>query len=144
MPPNPQAMTTLLKKRVILVISLLNIIPLEIEEEMLFRLIGLALLLLGIYLLGQNIYFTTNVSPYWWRGIAADGSILFLTGGIVALFFFPSGVKSVGWMSLLIGILLVFISSRAILNPTSLWEFCLSIACFMGGYQLLTTGRLNL
>ncbi len=111
---------------------------------MFVRLLGFALILVGIYLLGQNLYFTTNVYPYWWRGIAADGSILFLTGGIVALFFLPSDMKGVGWISMLIGILLVFFSSRAILNPTSLWQFCVSVAAFFGGYQLITTGRLNL
>jgi hypothetical protein len=52
----------------------------------LFKLLGLILLLAGVYFLGQNIYFSTNVYPYWWRGIAADGSILFLTSGILMLF----------------------------------------------------------
>ncbi|MGK7952100.1 MAG: hypothetical protein AB4368_25775 [Xenococcaceae cyanobacterium] len=40
--------------------------------------------------------------------------------------------------------MLIFFSSRAILNPTSLWQFCLSLASFVGGYQLFTTGRLNI
>lgn len=111
---------------------------------MLSRFIGLVLILLAIYLLGQNIYFTTNVYPYWWRGIAADGSILFLTAGIVLLFFLPGFGKSLGWIALGMGILLVFFSSRAILNPTSLWQFCLATASFAGGYQLITTGRINL
>lgn len=31
------------------------------------------------------------------------------------------------------GIVLVFFSSRAILTPTSLWQFCLSMACFIKG-----------
>lgn len=110
----------------------------------LLKLIGLALLLAAIYFLGQNIYFSTNVYPYWWRGIAADTSILFLTSGIIMLFVLPRQDKSLGWVALGIGIFLIFFSSRAILNPTSLWQFCLSIACFVGGYQLLTTGRLNI
>jgi hypothetical protein len=112
--------------------------------NMLSRFIGLVLVLLAIYLLGQNIYFTTNVYPYWWRGIAADASVLFLTAGIILLFFLPSFGKFLGWIALGVGILLVFLSSRAILNPTSLWQFCLSIASFVGGYQLITTGRINL
>jgi hypothetical protein len=108
------------------------------------RLLGLILLLVGVYLLGHNIQFTTNLSPYWWRGIAADGSILFLTLGILMLFFLPSQEKKLGWIALGIGILLIFLSSRAILNPTSLWQFVLSLASFIGGYQLFTTGRINL
>jgi hypothetical protein len=110
---------------------------------MLSKLIGLGFLLLAIYFLGQNIYFTTNTSPYWWRGIAADGSILFLTAGIISLFFLPGSVKALGWIALGAGILLVFLSSRAILNPTSLWQFCLSIASFVAGYRLITTGRVR-
>ncbi len=112
--------------------------------KFLLKLLGLALLLLGFYFLGQNIYFTTNVHPYWWRGIAADASVLFLTGGIVALFMFPRREKSFGWIVLSIGVLLVFFSSRAVLNPTSLWQFCLSLASFVGGYQLLRTGRIGI
>lgn len=110
----------------------------------LIKLFGLALLLTGIYFLGQNIYFSTNVYPYWWRGVAADASILFLTSGIVMLFVLPRADKSLGWVALGIGTFLVFFSSRAILNPTSLWQFCISMACFMGGYQLFSTGRLNI
>ncbi|BAU65405.1 hypothetical protein STA3757_27900 [Stanieria sp. NIES-3757] len=36
------------------------------------------------------------------------------------------------------------LSSKAILQPTSLWQFVLSLASFVGGYQLFTTGRLNI
>ena len=110
---------------------------------MLLKLIGLSLILLAIYFLGQNIYFTTNAYPYWWRGISADGSILFLTMGIVLLFVLPSSDKLLGWISLALGILLVFFSSRVFLTPTSLWQFCLSAASFVGGYQLMTKGRVN-
>lgn len=110
----------------------------------LFKLLGLILLLAGVYFLGQNIYFSTNVYPYWWRGIAADGSILFLTSGILMLFVLPRQEKALGWVALGIGIVLIFFSSRAVLTPTSLWQFCVSMACFVGGYQLFTTGRLNI
>jgi hypothetical protein len=112
--------------------------------RLLFRLIGLALLLLGVYFLGQNIYFTTNVYPYWWRGIAADTSILFLTAGVLMFFVLPVRDKLLSGVVISIGIILIFASSRAILNPTSLWQFVLSLASFVGGYQLFTTGRLNI
>lgn len=55
-------------------------------NPIIIKLIGLGLMLFGIYYLGQNIMFTTNVYPYWWRGISADASILCLTGGIFSLF----------------------------------------------------------
>ena len=108
------------------------------------RLLGLGLLLLGIYFLGQNIYFSNNVSPYWWRGVAADVSILFLTAGVLMFFILPPNNKSLAGIAIAIGIVAVFISSKAILQPTSLWQFVLSLASFTGGYQLFTTGRLNL
>jgi hypothetical protein len=38
----------------------------------LMRIAGFGLLMFGIYLVSQNIFFTTNVYPYWWWGISAD------------------------------------------------------------------------
>ncbi|MCC0179677.1 hypothetical protein I4641_22260 [Waterburya agarophytonicola K14] len=112
--------------------------------RLILRLIGLALLLVGIYFLGQNIYFSTNLYPYWWRGVAADASILSLTVGVLLFFILPRSNKDLSIFAIALGILLVFASSRAILNPTSLWQFVVSLASFVGGYQLFTTGRLNI
>ena len=59
-------------------------------------------------------------------------------------FMLPRGNKSLAALAIAMGIIAVFISSRAILEPTSLWQFVLSLASFTGGYQLFTTGRLNI
>lgn len=99
-------------------------------------------MILGVYFLGQNIYFTTNPSPYWWRGIKADASILFLTSGIGLFLFMPRDGKILGAIALAIGILLVFTSSRVILNPTSLWQFFASITSLFVGYKLFAKGRI--
>lgn len=112
--------------------------------RLILRLIGLALLLLGIYFLGQNIYFSTHSYPYWWRGIAADASILSLTIGTLLFFILPRSNRDFSFIVIAIGILLIFVSSRAILTPTSLWQFVLSLASFIGGYRLFTTGRLDI
>jgi hypothetical protein len=40
------------------------------------KLLGIALILLGVYFLGQNIIFATTFSPYIWRDIPAAGSLL--------------------------------------------------------------------
>ena len=112
--------------------------------RLLLRLLGLGLLLLGIYFLGKNIYFTNNVFPYWWRGVAADVSVLFLTVGVLMFFVLPVRDKSLAGIAIAIGIVAVFISSKAILQPTSLWQFVLSLTSFVGGYRLFTTGRLDL
>lgn len=108
------------------------------------KLIGFGLLMFSIYLLGHNIFFTTNVSPYWWRGLAADGSVFFLAIGVLSLVFLPHEFKEIGWVSTAIGILMVFMSSRAILNPTSLWEFFLAFLVMAIGYKLFSTGRVPL
>ncbi len=105
------------------------------------KLIGFSLLMFSIYLLGHNIFFTTNVSPYWWRGIAADASIICLAIGVLSLVFLPNEFKEIGWVSAGLGIILVFVSSRAILNPTSLWEFFLSFMVMAIGYKMFSTGR---
>lgn len=92
----------------------------------LFQLIGVVLILLGVYLLGKNIFFTTYAYP-WWRGIAADLSVLSLCLGMFALIFMPGDAKLLGWVAVGFGIVCVFASSRAILNPTSLWQFFLAL-----------------
>lgn len=106
--------------------------------KFLFQLIGIGLMLLSVYLLGRNIIFTTNTSPYWWRGISADLSVFCLTGGVAGLFVLPKTMKVWGWVLIAFGIIFVFFSSRAVLNPTSLWQFFLSIVCMGGGFTLLT------
>jgi len=90
---------------------------------------------------GHKILFTTNASPYWWRGIAADASVLFLAIGVLSLVFLPNEFRESGWVSTALGILCVFMSSRAILNPTSLWEFFLAFMVMAIGYKLFSTGR---
>lgn len=80
----------------------------------LFQLIGVMLILLGVYLLGKNIFFTTYAYP-WWRGIAADLSVLSLCLGMFALIFMPGDAKLLGWVAVGFGIVCVFASSRAIL-----------------------------
>ncbi|MCG9891722.1 MAG: hypothetical protein MH252_11675 [Thermosynechococcaceae cyanobacterium MS004] len=110
----------------------------------LLRLLGFGLLILGLYFLGRDIVFTTNVYPYWWRGIAADTSVISLMVGVLLLVFLPRGAKNLGWLPVIVGIILVFLSSRAILNPISLWQFFVSFSLIAGGYQILVTGRLPL
>ncbi len=77
------------------------------------RLLGIALLILGIYFLGQNIIFATHYSPYFWRDIPAAGSVLAIMGGIISLLFFPRQTGNFGWMLLGIGTVLVFLSGGA-------------------------------
>lgn len=105
--------------------------------KFLFQLLGIGLILLGIYFLGKNIFFTTDAYPYFWKGIAADFSVLTLTCGVSSLFLLPRTLKFSGWILIFVGIISVFYSGRVILQPTSLWQFFVSICSILGGFKLL-------
>jgi hypothetical protein len=111
--------------------------------RLLGKLIGLALVLSGIYFLGQNIIFTTQTSAYWWRDISAAGSVISLLAGVLMLL---NGreMKQMGWILIGLGIVLVFVSGGVILRPTSLWTLFLALVLLVGGYNLITTGRIDL
>lgn len=111
--------------------------------RLLGKLLGLILLLVGIYFLGQNILFTTQTAPYWWRDISGAGSAICVVAGILLLLYGGRSVRETGWVLVGIGILLVFVSGGVILRPTSLWTLFLSFLSFIGGFQLLTTGRIR-
>jgi len=112
--------------------------------RLLTRLLGLILILLGIYFIGQNIFFTTQMSPYWWRDISAAGSVISIIAGLIMTIYFSQELGNVGWILVILGILLVFVSGRVILRPTSLWYFFLSFTSLIAGFSLLRTGRVRL
>lgn len=109
------------------------------------KLLGLGLILLGIYFLGKNILFTTGGYSYsFWRGISADLAVMTLAGGTVSLFYLPEKFKSLGWILVGASIILIFAGGRAVLAPTSLWQLFVSLISMASGYQLITTGRISL
>ncbi|MCS7030531.1 MAG: hypothetical protein NZL92_03220 [Gloeomargarita sp. SKYG116] len=110
----------------------------------LFRLIGLALVLYGLYVLGENIFITTRPSPFIWRGVAADGAVLALVVGVLMLVFLPRDAKSWGLIPIVAAIVLIVASGYAVLEPTTLWQLFVSLLAITAGYSLLTTGRLPL
>lgn len=107
------------------------------------QLVGIVLLLAGIYFLGQNIVFSTYYSPYFWRNLPAMGSVLAMMGGVISLLCFRRQTGSFGWFLLILGIVLVFLSSGVMLRPTSLWNFLIAFTALISGYKLLTEGRLR-
>ena len=110
--------------------------------RLLNKLIGLALVLVGVYFLGQNIIFTTRVASYWWRDIPAAGSVMALVTGISILVLGGQNIREAGWLFVSLGILLVFLSGGVVLQPTSLWTLFLCFVCLIGGSKLITTGRI--
>jgi hypothetical protein len=107
------------------------------------RFLGLLLILAGIYFLGQNIFFTTQFSRFWWRSIPAMGSVLTLTSGLLTLLFAGRSGRDFGWILIGLGILFVFLSGGIVLRPTSLVTFLLSFAALFGGYKLLLARRFD-
>ncbi|NJN87936.1 MAG: hypothetical protein HC881_18615 [Leptolyngbyaceae cyanobacterium SL_7_1] len=107
------------------------------------KLVGLVLVLAGIYFLGKNILFTTQVSPYWWRDISAAGSVLAVAAGATILVAGSNAIKEMGWLLVGVGILLIFVSGGVVLKPTSLWTFFVAIAALVAGFQLIRTGRIR-
>lgn len=107
------------------------------------KLLGLLLVLVGIYFLGQNIIFTSHTAFYWWRNIPAAGSVLALVGGVITLLYGGRGMRELGWILIGLAILLVLVSGGVILRPTSLWILFLSFVSLISGFQLITTGRVN-
>jgi hypothetical protein len=103
---------------------------------------GLALIIVSIYFLGQNIVFATHYYS-WWHRTSATGSVLALVAGIGSLTFLRREMGNFGWIFIAIGIILVFVSGGVILQPTSLWTFCVAMLSFASGYQLLTRGKIR-
>ncbi len=110
----------------------------------LISLLGLGLLLLGLYFLGQNIVFTTQTSPYWWKDISAAGAVISVTSGIISLLFFGRSLGTIGWVLIGLGVVLAFASGGLIVKPTSLWTFFVAMLAFVMGFQLIQTGRIDL
>jgi hypothetical protein len=107
------------------------------------KILGLALIIASIYFLGQNITFTTHYYYSWWQKISATASVLTLLAGICSLTFWRQTVGNFGWILVAVGIILVFVNSGVMLQPTSLWTFCVAMFAFTSGYQLLTKGRIR-
>ncbi|KAM3107460.1 hypothetical protein [Phormidesmis sp. 146-33] len=102
------------------------------------KILGLLLLIAGIYFLGQNIMFSTYYSPFFWRNLPAIGSVLCIMGGTASLICFPRQTGNFGWLSIMAGIVLVFLSGGVFLKPTSLWNFMIAFAALVSGYKLMT------
>ncbi|MCG5058172.1 MAG: hypothetical protein KA714_09270 [Limnoraphis sp. WC205] len=111
--------------------------------RILISLAGLALVLLGVYFLGQNIVFTSRILRYWWQDMSAASSVILLIFGIVSLVFFPRETGNLGWVFVVAGVALVFINSRVLLRPTSLWSFFVAFVSMTAGLKLIRTGRID-
>jgi hypothetical protein len=104
--------------------------------------LGILLILFGLYTVGQNIIFTTQLSYYGWQRIPAIGAVIFLLSGIWIVLSAADRDKFLGWILLVIGIACIFMSSGIILRPVSLWSFLVAFTCLLGGAKLMSPRRL--
>ncbi|WP_322745586.1 hypothetical protein [Plectonema radiosum] len=93
--------------------------------------------------MGQNIIFTSSYYRYFYQTLPAVGSVLAIISGVLTLVFFRRETGNLGWILLIIGIVLVFLSGGVFLKPTSLWNFFVSFGSIAVGYKLLNEGRIN-
>lgn len=107
------------------------------------NILGLFLIIVSIYFLGQNIIFTTHYYSSWWQNLSAGGSVFALLLGVASLTFWRQEMGGLGWLLVGFGILLVFLSGGVILQPTSLWSLLVAMLSFTTGYQLMTTGKIR-
>ncbi|MFM2432109.1 MAG: hypothetical protein RLZZ511_3323 [Cyanobacteriota bacterium] len=104
--------------------------------KLLGQLIGFGLILLGIYWLGQNIFFT-NQYYYWWQGISAAAAVVLLIAGLWVLFEARSSNRNFAWILIGGAIALIFMSGGVLIRPTSLWNFLIGFAAMFGGSKLI-------
>jgi hypothetical protein len=108
------------------------------------RLIGLGLFFFGFWFIGQNIIFTSQISFFTFRGIAAGGSIILLVGGISTYLFGSGSSRNAGLVMLLLASVLIFMSGVVIITPTSLAEVFIGIAAMIFGGRMITSGRYDI
>jgi hypothetical protein len=104
----------------------------------LFKLIGLALLLIGVYFLSQNMI-TSNC---WLQDIRATGSVMAFASGVLALIL-SRETSNIGWIAVGLGISLSLASGCLHITPVTVGYFFLAFVSLSIGYQMYTTGRLR-
>lgn len=103
--------------------------------KLLGKLIGLGLILVGIYWLGENVIFTTGY--YWWHRVSATGSVLLLLAGLWVLFEAKGSDRKIAWILIGGAIALTFMRGGVMIRPTSLWHFLVGFSAIFGGFKLL-------
>ncbi len=111
------------------------------------KLLGLCLMLFGIYYLGQNVVFDMPgryyAYRYAFRLVSAKTSVLLLAAGVMGLVFLPNRSKGWAWGAVIGAIVLVFASGSIWLQPTNLWQFLVALLAMVSGYRLMLTGKVQ-
>jgi hypothetical protein len=100
------------------------------------KLLGFALIVMGIYWLGKDIILTTQAA-YGWQTIPAAGSVVLLLAGLWTLFNASGSGQKLAWILIGGGIALIFMSGGVMIRPTTLWNFMLGFCALFGGFKLV-------
>ncbi|MEA5580298.1 hypothetical protein VB620_02965 [Nodularia harveyana UHCC-0300] len=111
--------------------------------RLLIKVIGISLLIVGIYFFAKNIIFVSSYYTIFYRRFPATLSGLAIISGIFSLFFFRRETGNLGWFLLAAGFILVFFSGGVFFRPTSLWNLLVALGSLVFGYQLLNTGKVR-
>ncbi len=105
------------------------------------RLIGFGLFLFGFWFLGQNIIFYSSFNWFSFTGLLSGASILLLLAGVCTLVFGNRATRNQGIVMLIFSIILIFLSGRVYITPTSLAEVFLGVAAMIIGGNLTLKGE---
>jgi hypothetical protein len=109
-----------------------------------FKLLGYALIGLGIALLSHILLVTLQNPPFLWQGLVADAAILALVLGAVMLTAVPfAGLRQMGSAFLVLGIATALVSDAEILIPSILLRLMAVVVALVGGYLLVLKGSLE-
>lgn len=112
-------------------------------SRMLMKVLGLILLLTGIYFLAQNVIFVSGYYSVFSQRLPASASVLAIMTGVLSLIFFRRETGNFGWGLLGIGLVLIFLSGGVIFRPISLWNLFVSFAALAVGFKLFNGHRIN-
>lgn len=116
-------------------------------------LIGVGCFLAGLYGLGRKIVLTAGGGTMyygsrwgswygWWYGIAAAGTVLLAVAGLLGVVFLRGRARWIGGGLLALSGVLVVFSGRAVLLPTTLFEFLVSAFLMAIGVRLFLNSTL--
>ncbi len=117
-------------------------------------LIGIGCFIAGIYGIGRKVVLSTGSSGSlfyssrwdswhgWWYGIAAAGTTLLAVAGLLGIVFLRGQARWIGGALLALSGILVVFSGRAVLLPTTLFEFLVSAFLMAIGVKLFLNSTL--
>lgn len=112
-------------------------------SRLLIKLIGVGLMMAGIYFFANNIIIFSSYYTIFLRRLPGQLSGLALISGIFSLLFFRRETGNLGWFLIAIGLTLVFFSGGVYFKATTLWNLFMAVGALAFGYQLLNTGKVR-